>query len=179
MDVTGQRTGWSRHLCRNATAQRSPAAVFFFKGMMVKKGVEEERFPAWRMPARRESIDARGLGFRGIGQGVPCEDRRKAILRAMTEDRPASWTRLGLGYPSSGCSSAEPDSISPSAVILSDGDQLGIPGSIFLEQGVEDHHELAHAGNETDLFALGVSMRLRSPQTFVELLDNAVAARGG
>jgi len=103
----------------------------------------------------------------------------KTALRAKAEDRRASWTRPGLGYPSSSCSSAELDSVCPSVVILIDGDNLSIPGSVVFEHGVENDEQLAHASGENDFGLFAAAAEIALSQSLSKRSDVFVAAFGG
>ena len=103
----------------------------------------------------------------------------KTALRAKAEDRRASWTRPGLGYPLSSCSSAELDSVCPSVVILIDGDNLSIPGGVVFEHGVENDQQLAHASGENDFGLFAASAGIALSQSLSKRSDVFVAAFGG
>jgi transposase len=57
-------------------------------------------------------------GFLRHGSGVPWKDKAQDPARASGQGLASSGTRPRSGYPSSGCSSAEPDSVSPDRSIL-------------------------------------------------------------
>jgi hypothetical protein len=103
----------------------------------------------------------------------------KTALRAKAKDCRASWTRPGLGYPLSSCSSAELDSVCPSVVILIDGDNLSIPGSVVFEHGVENDEQLAHASGENDFGHFAAAAGIALSQSLSKRSDVFVAAFGG